>query len=176
MGEPQTPESRSTSTHKTAPQPELQHPPYVTTSPTATTTPAAKPSVKESAEKPKIPAEPKTEQTPSIQEIWLRISRFLEARKREHFVKHRPWFQHRLHRQRQSYCLTPKYPCIRLLRRQPLIKLPNPNIYHHRPPRNSSLLVQPFPRQHLHLQSPRNQPPQYMFPKAPEATPQIPEV
>ena len=87
MGEPQTPESRdpetpspsSTSTTQTAPLPERQHQPYATHSPTASPTPAAKSSVKESAENPKIPAEPKTEQTPSIQESWLRINRFLET-------------------------------------------------------------------------------------------------
>ena len=78
-GTTKQPAPTTTSTPQTAPRLERPPPPQPTHTPTGTTTPGADPRTKGTPATTSTPMDPQAAQMPSLQVLWLKMSRFIEA-------------------------------------------------------------------------------------------------
>ena len=80
----------TTSTPQTAPRHEQPPSPQPTTIPTRTTTPGTDPRVKGSPATSSSTGGPPTAEMPSLQELWLKMSRYIEAQEARYKHEHPP--------------------------------------------------------------------------------------
>ena len=80
----------TTSTPQTAPRHERPPSPHPTTIPTRTTTPGTDPRIKGSPATSSSPGGPPTAETPSLQELGVKMSRYIEAQEARYKLGHPP--------------------------------------------------------------------------------------